>query len=136
MKIVINTCYGGFGLSEKAMKEYFRIKGWSLYIDKDNNYTIYWKVPVEERVKKIDWNKSTQEERIAYNKKYSEQTFYEGDVARNDKDLILAIETVGIEKSGDKYSELKIVEVPDDVEWTIEEYDGMERIAEKHRTWE
>jgi hypothetical protein len=30
---------------------------------------------------------------------------------------------------------LEIVEIPDDVEYTIEEYDGLEHIAEKHRTW-
>ena len=27
------------------------------------------------------------------------------------------------------------VEIPDDVEWQIEEYDGTEHISEKHRTW-
>ncbi len=26
--------------------------------------------------------------------------------------------------------------IPDDVKWQIEEYDGLEWIAEKHRTWE
>jgi len=34
------------------------------------------------------------------------------------------------------YSRLKIVEVPDDVEWEVDEYDGNEWVAEKHRTWE
>jgi hypothetical protein len=34
-----------------------------------------------------------------------------------------------------QFSELKIVEVPDDVNWYIEEYDGMEHVAERHRTW-
>ena len=29
----------------------------------------------------------------------------------------------------------KIVEIPADVEWQIQEYDGMEWVAEKHRTW-
>jgi hypothetical protein len=33
-------------------------------------------------------------------------------------------------------AELKVVESPDDVEWEIEEYDGIEWIAEVHRTWE
>jgi hypothetical protein len=28
-----------------------------------------------------------------------------------------------------------VVEIPDDVNWQVEEYDGMEHIAEKHRTW-
>ena len=32
-------------------------------------------------------------------------------------------------------AKLKIVEIPDDVEWIIEEYDGKEWIAEDHRRW-
>lgn len=31
--------------------------------------------------------------------------------------------------------EYKVVEIPSDVDWTIEEYDGSETIVEKHRTW-
>jgi len=30
---------------------------------------------------------------------------------------------------------LKIVEIPEDVDWCIEENDGLEWVAEKHRTW-
>ena len=30
---------------------------------------------------------------------------------------------------------LKMVEIPDDVEWEIADYDGKEWVAEKHRTW-
>jgi hypothetical protein len=33
------------------------------------------------------------------------------------------------------FSELKIVNIPDDVEFQIEEYDGNEWVAEKHRVW-
>ena len=35
-----------------------------------------------------------------------------------------------------RYSELKIVDIPEDVDWYIEEYDGREWVAERHRTWE
>ena len=35
----------------------------------------------------------------------------------------------------DRYSYLKVVEIPADVDWQICEYDGLEWIAEKHRTW-
>ena len=56
------------------------------------------------------------------------------DVLRNDPKLIEIIEKLGKKADGD-YAELRIVEIPDDVEWEIEEYDGMEWVAEKHRTW-
>ena len=31
---------------------------------------------------------------------------------------------------------LGTVEIPADVEWEIGEYDGLEWVAEKHRTWD
>ena len=135
MKIVINTCYGGFSLSEKAMKEYFRLKGWPFYVEEKSLFNTYWKVPLSERVQEIDWKNATEEERIVYNEKFEKQTCYEGDIERNDPDLIRAIEIVGTEEASGKYASLKIVEIPDDVEWEIEEYDGSEWIAEKHRIW-
>jgi len=30
---------------------------------------------------------------------------------------------------------VQIVEVPDDADWYVEEYDGSEWVAERHRTW-
>ena len=43
-----------------------------------------------------------------------------------------------MDKSSDTDGKLKIVEIPDDVPedgWTIQDYDGKEWVAEKHRTW-
>jgi hypothetical protein len=54
---------------------------------------------------------------------------------RDDPDLIEAVEFVGLEKASGELADLSIVSIPDDVEWTIEEYDGIEWIAESHRTW-
>lgn len=55
-------------------------------------------------------------------------------IPRIDDNLISVIEELGHESWG-KFSELKIVEIPDDVEWEIAEYDGVEWVAEKHRKW-
>jgi hypothetical protein len=44
------------------------------------------------------------------------------------------VEQLG-EAANGEFAELKVVEIPDDAEWTIQEYDGDEWIAEKHRTW-
>jgi hypothetical protein len=88
-KLVINTCYGGFGLSNKAKEMYAELSG-----------------------KKInDW-----------------------DIPRNDLHLIVVVMQLR-EKANDEHSDLKIIEIPDGVEWIIEEYDGNEWVAEKHRTW-
>ena len=38
-------------------------------------------------------------------------------------------------KANGRYSELKIVEIPDGIEWEISEYDGLETVEEKHRNW-
>ena len=93
MKVVINTCHGGFSLSKEAVD----------YI----------------------WNK--------YHKTIDEYSLYES-ADRSDPALIDAVETLG-EKADGGFAELKIVEVPDDVKWHIEEYDGKEWVAEDHRTW-
>ena len=89
MKVVINRCYGGFCLSEKAYE----------YLD-------------------IPWD--------GYGYEYIED--------RADLKLVECVEKLGEDADG-TFAELKVVNIPDDVEWTIEEYDGMEWVAEKHRTW-
>ena len=59
---------------------------------------------------------------------------YARDLERNDPLLIQVVEELRKGADGD-HAELKIVEIPDDVEWQIDEYDGVEWVAEKHRTW-
>ena len=56
-------------------------------------------------------------------------------VPRNDPDLVDLVESMGAEANG-PCSSLKVVEIPDGVNWQLEEYDGIEWIAEVHRTWE
>lgn len=91
-KVVINICYGGFGLSEDAISE----------LKKDG----------------IDYS-----------------SFLDGDQEfRSHPALIKVVETLGT-KSWGRHAKLKIVEIPDDVEFTVEEYDGKEWVAEKHRIW-
>ena len=53
---------------------------------------------------------------------------------RTDPKLVECIETLGDIANGSS-AKLKVVEIPDDVKWCIEEYDGIEWISEVHRTW-
>lgn len=54
------------------------------------------------------------------------------EIERTDLDLIKTIEDL----EPNPHSTLKVVEIPDDVQWTIEEYDGVEWVAEVHRIWD
>lgn len=55
-------------------------------------------------------------------------------IARDDAVLVRLVEEMG-KKAGGPHSDLKVVEVPEGVNWEIAEYDGIEWVAEVHRTW-
>ena len=54
---------------------------------------------------------------------------------RDDPVLIRVVEELGPD-ANDIHAELKIIEIPAEVDWIIEEYDGKEWVAEKHRIWD
>jgi hypothetical protein len=107
MKIVVNRCYGGFSVSRKVVELLNARKGFNMNLEYGYLYL-------------------NEEDEIKYGA---------SQIHRNDPDLIAIIEELGIEASTGNLAELEIVEIPAGVEWTIEEYDGREWIAEKHRTW-
>ena len=90
MKVVINSCYGGFGLSDKALDMYKQLS-----------------------------NKSE---------------VYSFELDRTDPILIQVVEALGAEADG-RFAKLRIIEIPDDIEWEITEYDGSESVEEVHRKW-
>lgn len=140
MKVVINRCYGGFDLSHEAMMRYLEIKGITVYLEQGIGFFkfwTYWTVKPEDRLEIMEgeqFQSLSLEERQAYNQKYSEQTVYCRDIARDDPAMVQAVQELGDAANGG-YAELVVVDIPDDVKWVIEEYDGMEHVAEVHRTW-
>lgn len=145
-KIVINNCFGGFGLSKKAMKRYLELKGKGCFFYKNKDKT-YAKVNENEESwvliftltkdfgdeieipKFIVGGQQTKEYEDFWSYYFSCR-----DIERDDKDLIKVIDEFGKEVNSN-YSELKIIEIPKDVEYEIDEYDGMESIHEVHRSW-
>lgn len=90
IKVVINRCFGGFGLSDASLTEYKFRKG------------------------------------------ITDPNFYPHNISRACPVLVAMVEEGGVNTA---YSDLKVVEIPDDVNWYIHEYDGLEHVAEHHRTW-
>ena len=89
IKIVINACFGGFGLSREACEFLGR-----------------------------PWNGLGNAR----------------DLPRDDPKLVECVESLGKRANGQS-ADLKVVKIPDGVDWEIEEYDGSEWVAEKHKTW-
>jgi hypothetical protein len=57
-------------------------------------------------------------------------------IERNDPVLIRVLEEIGPEEAGGFYTQVKIIEIPDDVDWYIDDDGyGREFVREKHRSW-
>jgi hypothetical protein len=87
MKVLYNTCYGGFNFSNEFTEEF-------------NNRNTERLTPLETRHEE-----------------------------RTDPSVIALFEEKGSEWSSGRHSKLDIIEIPDDVEFTVEEYDGIETIS-------
>lgn len=59
---------------------------------------------------------------------------YDNEIPRDCPRLVATVKALG-ERGDGPYARLKIVTIPDDVSWTVCEYDGAEWVAEAHRTW-
>lgn len=57
------------------------------------------------------------------------------ELERNDPRLIAAVEKVGLKESSGEVACLEIVDIPDGIEYEIDDYDGVEVVHEKHRSW-
>jgi hypothetical protein len=141
MKVVINACYGGFSLSDAGVQKYAELKGLELYPTWDKyRFPTYWTVPETNadriRAEQIqeDWHQHSDEEKKWSNQFYEDNTVECRRIPRNDEYLVKTVELLGADANGD-CAKLKIANVPDDVKWEIDEYDGYEHVAEVHRTW-
>lgn len=112
MKVVINRCYGGFGLSDAALIRYFELKGMKMEKRKEpgSSWENWWDVSGDEP-----------------------DYWYSGNIERTDPALVQVVEELGEAASGSS-SKLKVVEVPD-VTWQIEDYDGMEKVRQVSSEW-
>jgi hypothetical protein len=158
MKVVINKCYGGFGLSPRAVARFAELKGRPCFFfvrdykkglhapltpikaeDIDNGALMFhaYDVPNPDEVlpDQRNWNEMTLEDRKASNEAHDRHSIPTGrEIDRADPDLIRVVEELGEEASG-RFAELHIVEIPDGTAYSIDEYDGLEHVAETHRTW-
>ena len=114
-RIVINACHGGFSLSHSAIMRYHELQGQIIYF-RTTEYAdvlLYYLDPADPTAS--DWS--------------------DRDIPRDDPYLVRVVEEMGGEAAGGLAAMLKVVEIPESVAWHIQEYDGLEWVAENHRTW-
>lgn len=120
MKVVINRCFGGYSLSLKARIRYLEIKGIPYQLVELEEPTLFDRETMKIILTGDNEGKSTY--------------WFFSEVERNDPALVQVVEELG-QEAGGFAANLEVIEIPDDVEWEIKEYDGNEWVAEKHRTW-
>jgi len=139
-------------LSRKATKRLAELQGRECYFftsDFQNRYIpaeeqtgrdVFWTAfdipnPNEVLNSQVNWNEMTDAQKKASGESYDKHSISNRPDDRADKLLIQVVEELGSERASGGCAELKIVEIPDGVDYEISEYDGNEHIAEKHCTW-
>lgn len=135
-KVILNKDYGGFGISKKGYELYVKKKGLDLYMyetefmgkdfiykktDNDVLFTQYF-------TKDFGDNADISE------KDYRHYNLNLDEGHREDPILIEVLEELKEEANGN-YSNLKIVEIPDDLDYVIDNYDGIETLHQKVQEW-
>ena len=125
-EIVINADYGGFWLSHKAVMRYAELAKLDLRYEIDNS-ELSSDDAADAMLVHYYLNKRSA-------KLFNDDYFNPRDIKRDDPLLLQVVKELG-SKASSRFSKLKVVRIPADVKWQIEEYDGLEWVAEAHRTW-
>jgi hypothetical protein len=126
-KVVINNRFGGFGISDTAAQWLITVRDWEVTQWEDGTYQ-------DESADLVDRVAGPEGQDDLLGPRFAFVGRKDSIELRTDDDLVACVEELGNEANGD-HADLKIVEVPADVDVTIKEYDGSEWVAEEHRTW-
>jgi hypothetical protein len=128
-KIVYNACYGGFSLSNEAIRRYAEIKGITLYSEKDSMFTHYYLCPPEEFRRLQDEDADNPVSVGCYDRSNA-MYFSDRDIDRADPALVQVVEELGDRANG-MCAKLCIEDVPAGTLYRIDEYDGFESVETK-----
>lgn len=128
-KIILNKCFGGFGLSKEGYELYAKKKGLKLisYNSKVENGKFIYRKTDKEDIFNHYFTKDLGDNVEISDEDYEKYHLYLREKAREDKTLIEVVEELG-EKASGMCGKLKVVEIPDNAHYVIDEYDGIEII--------
>jgi hypothetical protein len=118
-KVVINAQYGGFSLSNAALARLCELGH---------------PAALEEKARITNRRENGGIGAEFWNALDKQGGHHLSDLERDDPLLVQVVKELGRKADG-FCARLKIVSIPADVKYQIEEYDGLEWVAEEHRTW-
>lgn len=147
-RVVINACFGGFGLSPEGQIAYLARQGkQAFFYTEDRESAVRPGDRDYIRVSSTAAHGALMLTTLTENvgERQPHDTIWPGgnahrayfqscDLERDDPDLVAVVEELNGKASG-RFAKLEVVDVPDDAQWEIAEYDGLEHVAEVHRTW-
>ena len=136
-KVILNKCFGGFGVSKEAYELYAKKKGLKLFCyeyDIKNIVNTIYKYAREDNLLNCYFTKDFGDNVQITNEDYEKYNLFLDEGHREDSTLIEVIEELG-EKANGKYSQLEIVEIPDDLDYIIDYYDGIETLHQRVEKW-
>jgi hypothetical protein len=149
-KVILNKCFGSFDVSPQAYQLYAMKKGyshlykykwaidswispWDIYSDNhlyelidlfDNSIGHYFTKYFGDKIYKDEISKED----------WDNYSLYLGNEHREDPILIEVVEELGDEASG-RFGQLIVVQIPDDLDYVIDDYDGIETLHARTETW-
>jgi len=145
MKVVINSSWGGYGLSMVAILRYAELSGFKVYcfLPDDERDEYYKNYDVPDICHKCEYyGHPPEDHKVVYStsplgsdgRMAPDSEFRWNYIERTDPILVKVVEELG-RLAHDDGDELVVVSVPDDVEWEITYNDGLEEVVEVHRVW-
>lgn len=158
MKVVINKCFGGFGLSPLAVERLAELQGRKCFFfvnpreprldihklvaatrDQAEAEFMWYAYDVPDADRRNwspdNWHELSMEERQKINADADGHSIESGrGIPRDDANLIRVVDELG-ERANGKHAKLSIIEIPDGTDYEIDEYDGAESVHETHRSW-
>jgi hypothetical protein len=139
--IVINRGFGGFSLSPAAVRTLAKLHGRKCFFFlADGCFPTKYKPVNESDIAEhlfwvaFDADPNTEAAAATAEDFYAKHCLEDRPKDRSDPLLLQVVKELGAAANG-HCAELAIISIPDGVEYTIEDYDGLEHVAEAHRTW-
>lgn len=139
-KVILNKDYGVFDVSFKAYSLYAKKKGLKLYayepqLVKDSKGTIYEKINKDRDTLFTEYfTKDFGDVSRISDDDYEKYRLYLDKSHREDKVLIEVVEELK-EKANGRYGKLKVVEIPDNLKYVIDDYYGIETLHQEVQEW-